>query len=319
MSRNNLLITGTGGFIFGNFIRQAIYTKQNYNLTSLDKIRKTHTLHNIFINKNHQFYPCDITDPHFVNVVFEVAKPDVVVHGAAMTHVDDSISNGYDFVKNNVLGTQVIIDACIKWNVNKLIYISSDEVYGHLNETDSAWTEDSPTNPRNPYSASKLSGELLVKAAHETHGLNYIITRASNNYGPWQDTSKLIPKVIKCIINNDPIPIYGQGMQMREWTHVFDNCSALFKIINDGDINTIYNISSGQEFRNIEVVQQIANIIGKGHDLITFVDDRPGHDFRYSINCDKLKNIGWNPLFKFKDGLEQTVNWYLANKWALKF
>jgi dTDP-glucose 4,6-dehydratase len=219
------------------------------------------------------------------------------------------------------LGTQVIINSCVKNKVDKLIYISTDEVYGQLtDESAESWKEDAPLNPRNPYSATKAAGELLVKAASESFGLKYNITRSSNNYGPRQFPEKLLPKTIKCILENKPIPIYGQGLQIRDWTHVYDNCSALFAILNSGKDNETYNISANQEFTNLEVIQSVCNAMGKGHDLISFVEDpRKSHDFRYSVNTSKLRALGWKPTTKFKDGIVDTVNWYLNNQYFLKY
>ncbi len=230
---------------------------------------------------------------------------------------------GQEFVKSNVLGTQVLIDAAIKYKVSKFIYASTDEVYGSLNnEDEKSWTEESPLNPRNPYSATKASGELLVKAANISHGLDYIITRCCNNYGPRQPRRNLIPVLIANILENKECPIYGQGMQIREWLHVLDHCKAIKLLIEKGELNSIYNISSGQEYRNIEVFNEICNLMGKGNELLKFITDpRKGHDFRYSVNCDKLKNLGWKTDFKFKGvdgGLAHTINFYKNNQWILK-
>lgn len=314
-----VLITGTGGFIFSNFIRKAIYERQPYNFVSVDKVTKSSVLNNIYQNKSHQFYIGDVADEHFMNVLFEYERPDVVIHGAAESFVDDSLKDPNKFIHSNVLGTQVVTNCCVKWGVERLIYISTDEVYGQLtSESDSAWTESSPLDPRNPYSASKASGELIVRAAHSSHGLNYNITRSSNNYGPRQTPEKLIPKVIKCIMNNEKIPVYGKGLQLRDWTYVNDSCAAILTVLRDGKLNETYNISANQEFTNIEVVQKICNAMGKGHDLVEFVQDRPGHDFRYSIDCSKIKNLGWKPTCRFKEGIVDTVEWYQKNTWFLK-
>lgn len=312
-----VLISGSGGFIMSNFIRQAFHHKKPYEISSLDRIRDSMALQNIYLNKDHDFYIADIRDAHVLDMIFTKSEPDIVIHAAAHSHVDDSIKNASEFVTSNVLGTQNIIDACLRHKVEKMIMISTDEVTGHLNIGDKSLTEDAPLNPRNPYSASKASGELLIKAAHETHGLIYQIVRSCNNYGPYQTPDKFIPKIIKCVLNNTKIPVYGQGNQLREWIHVWDFCSALFKIIDDGELNTVYNISANQEFSNIEVVQEICNIIGSGYDLVEHVEDRLGHDFRYSVDATKLKNLGWKYNYKFKDGLKQTVEWYSMNKYAL--
>jgi dTDP-glucose 4,6-dehydratase len=317
--KKKILITGTGGFIFSNFIRKAIFDKLPYTFVSVDKVTKTSVLNNIYQNKSHVFHIGDISDPHFVNILFEYEKPDIVIHGAAESFVDDSLKEPNKFITSNVMGTQVIASACVKWGVERLIYISTDEVYGQLeSESEPAWTEESPLQPRNPYSASKAAGELIVKATHASFGLNYNITRSSNNYGPRQTSEKLIPKVIKCILDGTKIPIYGQGLQIRDWTYVMDNCAGIISVLNDGKPNEVYNISANQEFTNIEVIQKVCNAMGRGHNLVSFVEERPGHDFRYSIDCSKLKSLGWSSGFKFKDGIVNTVDWYQKNLWFLR-
>lgn len=319
MQKKKLLVTGSLSFIFSNFIRKAIYDKLPYQIVSVDKVERKQYLNTVYANKNHQFYIGDVTDRHFMDCLFELEKPEIVVHGAASTHVDNAINDPSPFIKNNVEGTQVVVDMCLKHKVERLIYQSTDEVLGHLNSDDQpSWTEESPINPRNSYAASKAAGELLVKAASSTHGLKYNIIRSSNNYGPRQTPEKLIPKVIKCIIDKQPIPVYGQGLQIRDWTYVTDNCSGIFKVIESGAENETYNISANQEFSNIEVVYEICKIMGFGTQLITFVPDRKGHDYRYSLNSSKLRKLGWNPNVKLKSGgLENCVEWFLNNKWFL--
>lgn len=318
--RKKVLITGSCGFIFGNFLRKAVYDKQPYQLISLDRV-SSNAINSMYWNKNHTFHVADIRDQHVVDTIFQFENPDIVIHGAAESFVDNSLSDTNSFVTSNVLGTQVIINACLKSKVDKLIYISTDEVYGQLtDEAAASWKEDSPLNPRNPYSATKAAGELLVKAASESFGLKYNITRSSNNYGPRQFHDKLLPKTIKSILENKPIPIYGQGLQIRDWTHVYDNCSALFAILSSGKDNETYNISANQEFTNLEAVQFVCNAMKKGHDLISFLEDpRKSRDFRYSVNSSKLREIGWKPATKFKDGIIDTVNWYLNNQYFLKY
>lgn len=321
-----IFITGSCGFIFSNFVRKLAYLigKDNkqypYNLVSLDNF-SINNLNAMYWNKNHTFYIGDILDEHILKTIFEVEKPDIVVHGAAQTFVDSSIKDPKLFVTNNILGTQNIINACVKSNVEKLIYISTDEVYGQLlSEKDLSWKETDIANPRNPYAASKYSAELLVKSAGITYGLNYNIIRPSNNYGPRQFSEKLIPKAIKCVLNNEKIPIYGQGAQIRDWTHVFDNCQAILDIIQKGNANEIYNVSANQEFSNLEVINKICSIMGNRHDLISFIEDPRGkcHDFRYSTDSSKLKELGWKPNFKFNEGLKETINWYINNQWFIK-
>lgn len=318
-NKRKILITGTGGFIFSNFVRKAIKDGEPYEFVSIDAVKQTSVMNNVYSNKNHQFYIGDITDKHFINVIFELERPDIVINGAASTHVDNSLKNPYEFIDSNITGTQVIIDACIKWNVDKLIQISTDEVYGHLeNEDLPSWREDAPLNPRNPYACSKAAAEMLVKAAHNAHGLKYNITRSCNNYGPRQTADKFIPKVIKHILEDKKVPVYGQGKQIRDWVHVQDNCSAIMQIVNQGKDNEIYNIAAGQEFSNIEVFHEICNVLGKGHNLLEFVTDRLAHDFRYSVDASKIKELGWAPSFKFKQGIRHTCEWFSNNQWWYK-
>lgn len=319
-----VLVTGSCGFIFGNFIRKAIYDQnqkkeKKYSFASVDRVTDN-AVNSMYWNKNHTFHIADIRDQHVMNRIFEAERPDVVIHGAAETFVDTSLKDPNSFVTSNVLGTQVIINCCLKNKVGRLIYVSTDEVYGQLtSETEDAWTEEDVLNPRNPYSATKAAGELLVRAAHQTHGLIYNITRSSNCYGPRQLPEKLIPKAIKCVLDGQKIPIYGQGQQIRDWTFVADNCTAISAILEKGEPNEVYNISAKQEFTNIETINLVCNAIGKGHELISFIEDpRGGHDFRYSIDTTKIQKLGWKPTYKFRDGVRDTVQWYMDNQWFLK-
>jgi len=316
MNKKKLLVTGNCGFIFSNFVRSLAYKNAPYDVVGVDLV--SGNANSLYYTKGHTFYIADIRDQHIMDRIFQFEMPDIVIHGAAETHVDNSLHDPNSFITSNVLGTQVIINCCLKYKVEKLMFISSDEVFGQLtNENDPPWKESDSINPRNPYSASKAAGELLVKAAHQSHGLIYNITRSSNNYGPRQTPDKLIPKVIKCIIEEKKIPVYGQGLQIRDWTHVYDNCDAILTLLEKAEPNEIYNISANQEMTNIEVVQKICNVIGKGYELLSFVAERPGHDFRYSIDTSKIRKLGWNPRIKFPDGIVQCVEWYLKNKWML--
>lgn len=314
MTNKKVLITGSCGFIFGNFLRKVIYEKQPYQLVSADKINGN-AINSMYWNKNHTFHIADIRDQHVMDIIFQFEQPDIVIHGAAESNTNDN-----SFITSNVLGTQVIINCCLKHKVEKLVYISTDEVYGQLtNESEPSWQETAEINPRTPYAASKAAGELLVKAAHQTQGLIYNIARTSSNYGPRQEPHKLIPKAIKSILNGENIPIYEQGLQIRDWTHVYDTCSALLTIISKGNPNEIYNITANQELPNIEVVQKICNTIGNGHELMSFVSNpHINPDFRHSMDATKIKGLGWKPNFKFKDGIANTVTWYTSNQWFLK-
>ena len=319
MSKIKLLCTGSAGFIFSNFVRYVIKNYKEYDIASIDKCLLPKALNTLYSNQRQKFHIGDVADKHFVNIIFELEKPDIVVHGAASSFVDHSIEDATDFIHNNVFGTQVIIDACLKHNVKRLIYTSTDEVMGQLTGADDPpWDETAPLQPRNPYSASKGAGELLIRAAHETHGLQYNITRSCNNYGPRQPVRNLIPRIIANIVFEKPVPIYGQGMQMRDWIHVQDNCAALVKIIQDAPPNETYNISAKQEYTNIEVFHEICNAIGRGHELLSYVEDRKGHDFRYAVDNNKIFQLGWEPIFKFKAGLQHTVDWYLNNIWFMR-
>lgn len=318
MSKKKVLVTGSGGFIFGNFIRQAFHAKKPYVISSVDRVRKSNIIHNIYQNKDHSFHVVDIRDPHILEVIFQDKRPDIVIHGAAESCVDKSIGTTLPFTTSNVVGTQNVIDQCLKVDA-KLLYMSTDEVYGSLsNENEKPWDEDAPLNPRNTYSATKAAGELLVRAAHETHSLRYNIVRCSNNYGPWQTDDKFIPRIIHRVMEKKPVPIYGKGDQIRDWIHVYDACDALFHVIDKGVDSEVYNITAKQEFMNIEVFQMVCNALGEGHDLIEHVEDRPGHDFRYAMTNDKIKSLGWKPQFKFRAGIDQTCKWYDINKYVLK-
>lgn len=317
-----LLITGSCGFIFSNFIRLALKDKSGYSFVSVDKVFDLHNLHNVYIkNEKHKFHIGDVSDRHFINTLFALERPDIVIHGAAVhnTHVDESIVGANSFITSNVLGTQVIADACVKYNVDKLIYISTNEVYGQLvSENDKSWTEDSPLAPRNPCAASKAAGELVVRAAHETYGLNYNIARCCNNFGPRQSAKNFIPKIIRNILLETKMPIYGQGNQLREWIHVADTYSAIMTILKNGKPNETYNISTGYEFSNLEIFHEVCNIMEMGHELLTFVEDRKGHNFRCAMDFSKIKSIGWEPKLKFKDSLNLCIQWYINNKWHLQ-
>jgi|SRR5690606_6048064 len=305
----NVLITGSGGFVFGNFIRQAFYSKKPYNISSIDMVRESHIIHNIYVNSDHQFYIADIKDPHILHVIFQKERPDIVIHGAA-----ESVGNALP--ANNVVGTQNVIEECLKLG-SDLIYISTNEVYAPLDQNQNAWTEDGPLDPKNLYSATKAAGELLVKAVASSHGLKYSIVRPSSCYGPWQTKDKLIPSIISSILNRRDISIRGTGQQMTDWLHVFDLCKAIFQIIDTGVDNNIYNVTANQEFMSLEVAQIVCNILGEGHDLIKHVESDPKYDFRFAMTNDKIKSLGWEPEFKFRGGIKEVCQWYITNKYVL--
>jgi dTDP-glucose 4,6-dehydratase len=320
MSKQRILLTGSAGFIGSNFVRQTIYEKHPYELYSVDKIANSSMLNNIYQHKMHEFYIADICDQHIMEKIFEYVRPDIVIHMAAESAVDKSINDPSVFIKSNVLGTQNLVNLSIKHGVKCFLYQSTDEVYGALKSTEEpSWTEESPLNPQNPYSASKACGELIVRAAANTHGLPFIIVRSCNNYGPRQTPDKLIPRAIKAILDGKQIPVYGEGLQVRDWMHTMDNGSAILRILTHGKIGETYNISGNQEFTNIEVVKEICNLMQVSHDRISFIKDpRPGHDFRYSVSSKKLADLGWRPVYKFKDGLAKTIEWNNLNQFFLK-
>lgn len=317
MTKTKLLITGTAGFIFSNFIRKVLIEEysDSYTFVGIDKLVNSFSYHNSIIATNYKFYLGDIADEHFIDSLFKIEKPDIVINGCAESFVDASIIDAKPFIKSNVYGTQVLVDASVKYGVKRFIQISTDEVYGHLNLKDKSWTENSVPKPRNPYSVSKYASELCVYAANQTHGLEYNITRCSNVFGPRQPNRNLVPKTIDCINKNQPIPIHGDGRNIREWLYVENKCDAIMHILKHAPKNEIYNIGSGYELTNKEMVNKICDFFGKGHNLISFVTDRKGHDFRYSTNCEKLKSIGWKPKFSFDSGFEKTLKWYKSNSW----
>ncbi len=313
-----LLITGGAGFIGSEFVRQAV--KKDYQVTVIDKLTYAGDLERLKeIWGSINFYRANITNSEFVEHIFDKEKPDVVVHFAAESHVDRSILNPLDFLNSNILGTYVLLEVSKKQNIGLFVNISTDEVYGELGET-GKFTEESPLKPNSPYSVSKASADMLGRAYFKTYGLPVITIRPSNNYGPWQYPEKLIPVVIIKALQNECIPVYGKGLNVREWLYVEDCADAIFVIIEKGKVGEIYNVGSGEERRNIEVVEAILDLLGKPYDLIKFVEDRPGHDFRYSMDFSKvMKGCGWKPKTGFEEGLERTVRWYLEHKdWLFK-
>lgn len=314
--KKKVLLTGSCGFIGSNFIRKVLREEKDYTFVGVDKIVSSYNLYNVYdIGRDHVFYMNDIADHDAMENVFKLEMPDIVINMAAESFVDDSIREAKPFILSNVLGTQVMVDMCLKYDIQKYIHVSTDEVMGQLKPGEKAWTEESPLNPRNPYSASKAAAELVVKAAHETHGLQYNITRCCNNYGPRQPPRNLMPKVVTCILENKKIPIHGEGKQFREWIYVDDHCDGIMAVLKNGEINNTYNIGTGYESNNLSTVNKICDIMGRGKELISFVGDRPGHDFRYSVNIEKIQKLGWKPKYTFEEGLNNTIHWYTNNRW----
>lgn len=316
MMTKKILITGVCGFIFSNFIKKVLVEESNkYTFIGVDKLVSSFNYHNMVEHPYYKFYLGDIADEHFIDSLFRIEKPDIVINGAAESFVDASIVNARPFIRSNVYGTQVLVDASVKYGVERFVQISTDEVYGHLQIDDPAWDELSNPRPRNPYSVSKYASELVVYASNQAHGLPYNITRCCNVFGPAQPNRNLIPRVIACIDKNESIPIHGNGKNIREWLYVDNKCDAIMFILKNSPLNQVYNIGSGFELSNVQTVNKICDYLGKGHDLITFVPDRKGHDFRYSLNCDKLKSLGWEQSHTFDQGFVKTMEWYKNNAW----
>lgn len=318
MTRKKVLVTGGAGFIGGNFVQYMVNKFPNYDIYNLDLLTYAGDLtkhQDIEDRDNYHFIQSDIANRDEIFNHFEKERFDYVVHFAAESHVDRSITDPEIFIKTNVLGTQVLLDASKEYNVSKFVHISTDEVYGELDfDPTTFFTEETPLQPNSPYSASKTSSDLLVRAYHETYGLPMNITRCSNNYGPYHFPEKLIPLTISRVLNDEKVPVYGDGKNIRDWLHVYDHCTAVDLILHEGVNGEVYNIGGHNERTNLEVVETIIKALGKSKDLIEFVEDRLGHDKRYAIDPTKLEKLGWKPFYNFDTGIEQTIEWYLENK-----
>ncbi|WP_304941793.1 dTDP-glucose 4,6-dehydratase [Vallitalea guaymasensis] len=311
-----ILVTGGAGFIGSNFIRYIINKYDDYRIINLDALTYAGNLDNlndIKDNPNYVFVKGDISDIDAVNKIMKKGV-DYIINFAAESHVDRSIDSSNAFIKTNVMGTQVLLDAAKKYKIKKYIQISTDEVYGSLGET-GYFTEKTPISPNNPYSASKASADLLVRAYYETYKLPINITRCSNNYGAYQYPEKLIPLMISRAYDNQPLPVYGNGLNIRDWIHVEDHCAAIDKVLHLGKIGEVYNIGANNERNNLFIVRKILDCLDKDESLIEFVDDRLGHDVRYAIDATKIREeLGWRPSYKFEEGIEETIRWYVNNQ-----
>lgn len=307
-----ILVTGGAGFIGSAFVRQAV--EKGYDVAVVDILTYAGDLERLrSVEGRYSFYRVDIRDYGALKYTFEEVRPDVVVHFAAESHVDRSILDPASFIKTNVEGTLNLLELSKELGIERFINISTDEVYGELGD-EGKFTEESPLLPNSPYSASKASADMLGRAYHRTYGLPVITVRPSNNYGPWQYPEKFIPVVIVKALKDEPVPLYGDGKNIREWLYVEDCADAVMRIVEEGKIGEIYNVASGYEKRNIEVARRILELLGKSEDLITFVKDRPGHDYRYSMSYEKIKKeLGWKPKTDFEEGLRKTVEWYVEN------
>ena len=307
-----LLVTGGAGFIGSNFIH-LLLAERDYQVVNVDLLTYAGNLANLKsaeADSRYLFVRADITDRQAMDEVFAKEKPDFVVHLAAESHVDRSVMDASPFVRTNVLGTQTLIDTARQHAVQRFVHVSTDEVYGSLGET-GRFTESSRIQPNSPYSASKAASDFLVAAAHATHGFDTVITRCSNNYGPYQFPEKLIPLMIANAREDKPLPVYGDGLNVRDWIHVEDHNRALLAVLEQGRSGEVYNIGGNSERRNIDVVKAILSICDRSEALIRFVEDRPGHDRRYAVDGSKIeRELGFVPTTSFEDGLAQTVEWY---------
>lgn len=315
-----VLVTGGCGFIGSNYLHYVVNKYPNDEYVCLDALTYAGNFENLYPileKENFKFVKGDITDREFVFTLFEEEKFDWVINFAAESHVDNSIKNPEIFLKTNILGTQVLMDASLKYNVKRYHQVSTDEVYGDLplDRPDLKFREDTPLHTSSPYSASKASADLLVMAYMRTFKLPATISRCSNNYGPYQFPEKLIPVVISKALNNEKIPVYGTGENVRDWIHVIDHNIGIDLIMRNGNVGEIYNLGGHSERTNLEVVKTVLKQLGKSEDLIEFVTDRPGHDRRYAINSEKAEQeLNWNRTYTFETGMQETIDWYLNNQ-----
>lgn len=316
----NILVTGGAGFIGSNFILHMLNKYTDVSIINYDALTYAGNLENLKSVENHARYTFihgDISDEKKINQV--VSKDiDYIINFAAESHVDRSINNASIFVKTNIGGTQVLLDAAKQYGIKKYIQISTDEVYGALSDT-GYFTEQSPSAPNNPYAASKASADLMVLAYYKTYKLPINITRCSNNYGPYQFPEKLIPRMILNALNNQKLPIYGNGLNIRDWIHVKDHCLAIDQVLMNGRVGEVYNIGGNNERTNLTIVNKILDILGMDQTQITYIEDRLGHDYRYATDATKIKeSLSWKPSIDFENGIVETVNWYLHNQGWLK-
>ncbi len=315
-----ILVTGGAGFIGSNFVFYELKSHPDDRIVCLDKLTyagNLETLAPVMNQPNFRFVKGDICDRDLLDWLFQEEHPDVVVHFAAESHVDRSIEDPDIFLRTNILGTAALLDACRTHGIARFHQVSTDEVYGDLplDRPDLLFTEETPIHASSPYSSSKASADLIVMAYHRTFGLPVTVSRCSNNYGPYQFPEKLIPLMIANALADKPLPVYGEGLNVRDWLYVEDHCKAIDLIIRQGKVGEVYNIGGHNEMRNIDIVRLICQALGKPESLITHVTDRKGHDLRYAIDPAKIhRELGWLPETSFRDGIRQTIQWYLDNK-----
>ena len=313
----NILVTGGAGFIGSNFINYLLKENDDYKIINIDKLTYAGNLENLKSSegkKNYTFVKGDICNHELINYIFTKYKINFVVNFAAESHVNRSILGSEVFFRSNVLGTNVLLEASRKFEIEKFVQVSTDEVYGSLG-SEGLFTEETPLHPNSPYSASKASADLMALSFYHTFGLPVVITRCSNNYGPYQFPEKLIPLMIINSINDKKLPVYGDGMNVRDWIYVLDHNKAIRLVMEKGEPGEVYNIGSSSEMKNIEIIKLVLSNLNKSEELIEFVKDRPGHDRRYAIDSSKIKKeIGWQPEFNFEEAISETIKWYLENK-----
>ena len=314
-----IFVTGGAGFIGSNFIFYMMKNYPEYRIVCLDKLTyagNLSTLASVLTKPNFRFVKIDICDRDAVYQLFEEERPDMVVNFAAESHVDRSIEHPEIFLQTNIIGTSVLLDACLRYGIQRYNQVSTDEVYGDLplDRPDLFFTEETPIRTSSPYSSSKAGADLLVLAYYRTHGLPVTISRCSNNYGPYQYPEKLIPRMIINALYDKPLPVYGDGLNVRDWLYVEDHCRAIDLILREGCIGEVYNVGGHNEMANIDIVKLICKELGKPESLITYVTDRKGHDRRYAIDPTKIhRELGWRPETKFTDGIKKTIQWYVSH------
>jgi len=313
----NILVTGGAGFIGSNFINNILHERDDYNIVNLDKLTYAGNLENLKRSenkKNYYFIKGDIANAQLVRYIFEKFGIKYVINFAAESHVDRSISGSEIFYRTNVIGTNVLLETAQKFEVEKFLQVSTDEVYGSLGE-EGLFTEETALSPNSPYSSSKAAADLMVLAFHHTYGMPVVITRCSNNYGTYQFPEKLIPLIIINSLNDKKLPVYGDGMNVRDWIYVIDHNKAIEMVFEKGKVGEVYNIGASNEMPNIKIVRLILHYLGKSEELIQYVKDRPGHDKRYAIDYTKIKNeLGWKPAFSFEQAIIDTIDWFINNK-----
>jgi dTDP-glucose 4,6-dehydratase len=311
-----ILITGGAGFIGSNFIRQMLKDHPDNEIVNLDALTyagNPDNLKDIADNPRYTFIQGNICDREMVDAVFKNHEIETVVHFAAESHVDRSIADSSVFVRTNVLGTHTLLDAACRSEIQKFVHISTDEVYGSIRE--GSFRETDILTPSSPYSSSKAGSDLLALSYCTTYNLPVIVTRCTNNYGPYQYPEKLIPLFVTHLIDGKKVPVYGTGQNIRDWIHVNDHCRAVDLLLRKGEPGEIYNIGGGSEKTNLEITEKILTFVQKDRSMVEYVTDRPGHDFRYSLDCSKLRSLGWKPGYSFDEGLKDTVTWYQQNEW----